>query len=203
MLRDDVFWRFVVLSRYRRARLSSTVKSWRAFNTSLQAEEERWTRKIHEGVGPKEKSHFHAKSVTCLHVWAGNPHGLLSGSGDKKIKLWNAYKGKFSRNFKGHTEVVTCLGSLDSDRAISGSADLTLRLWDSKGKPLRVLSGHTQAVTCLGTVTTNKVVSGSRDCTLKVWDAAQGKLLATLAVRLQVESPLTSRAIMKPSSPWR
>lgn len=56
--------------------------------------------------------------------------------------------------------------------ALSGSADLTLKLWDlSTGFCLRTMRGHTRAVTCVEVDWgTRRALSGSCDNTLLLWD---------------------------------
>ncbi|PBK90247.1 hypothetical protein ARMGADRAFT_311087 [Armillaria gallica] len=57
--------------------------------------------------------------------------------------------------------------------AISGSRDLTLRVWDAQGgRMLRVLAGHHDSV--------NWAVSGSYDHTCRVCDVGTGHIYVTL-----------------------
>jgi WD40 repeat protein/DNA-directed RNA polymerase subunit RPC12/RpoP len=84
---------------------------------------------------------------------------------------------------KGHTgKVIGVAVTPDGTRAVSGSHDKTLRVWDlAAGKSLASLKGHTNqvygvAVTPDGT----RAVSASADQTLRVWDLATGKSLASL-----------------------
>ena len=77
---------------------------------------------------------------------------------------------------EGHTdcvEAVACFTLPDgSVRAISGSIDKTLRVWDPiVGTCLATLAGHASYV---------RAVSGSKDDTLRVWDPIAGTCLATL-----------------------
>ncbi len=52
------------------------------------------------------------------------------------------------RTFKGHTNWVRAAAvTADGRRALSGSDDRTLRLWDLvTGETLRILEGHTRPV---------------------------------------------------------
>ena len=56
------------------------------------------------------------------------------------------------RTLEGHTNSVTAVVLMpDGCRAISGSADHTLRMWDLKsGQLVRTLAGHTDWVTAVG-----------------------------------------------------
>jgi hypothetical protein len=70
----------------------------------------------------------------------------------------------------------------DGRRAVSGSDDKTLRVWDlESGQCLRTLTGHTAGVTSVSvTPDGRRAVSGSRDKTLRVWDLESGQCLRTL-----------------------
>ena len=107
---------------------------------------------------------------------------MLSGSGDKTLKLWDAASGRLIRTFEGHSGgVVSVAFSPDGTRVLSGSWDKTLKLWDAaSGQLIRTFEGHSGGV---GSVAFSpdgtRVLSGSDDKTLKLWDAASGQLIRT------------------------
>jgi WD40 repeat protein len=94
--------------------------------------------------------------------------------------------GPLLRTLEGHTGRVSALAiTPDGGRAISGSWDKTLRVWDlNSGRTLRTLKGHTHRVTAV-TITPDgrRAVSGSGNETLRVWDLETGTTLHTLVVR--------------------
>jgi len=52
---------------------------------------------------------------------------VLSGSGDKTIKLWDAATGALIRTFAGHSYRVSSVAfSTDGSRVLSGSLDGTI-----------------------------------------------------------------------------
>jgi hypothetical protein len=71
----------------------------------------------------------------------------------------------------------------DGSRALSGSWDNTLRLWDlATGETLRTLEGHTSFVDAVAVLADgSRALSGSRDHTLRLWDLATGECLAEYA----------------------
>jgi hypothetical protein len=59
----------------------------------------------------------------------------------------------------------------DGRRALSGSMDNTLRLWDLESGDSRMLEGHTKGVTTVALLPDGRrALSGSYDCTLRLWD---------------------------------
>ena len=90
------------------------------------------------------------------------------------------------RTLNGHTSSVYAVAvTADGKRAISGSDDQTLKVWDlTTGKEQFTLNGHTNSVYALAVTADGKrASSGSCDNTLKVWDLTTGKEQFTLKGR--------------------
>jgi len=87
------------------------------------------------------------------------------------------------RTLIGHSRWVTSVSvCADGHRAVSGSKDKTLRVWDLEtGECLHTLVGHNNDVNCVSVSANNRcAVSGSLDNTLRVWDIETGECLRTL-----------------------
>jgi len=87
------------------------------------------------------------------------------------------------RTLAGHSSMVVgvALGR-DGGRAVSASADRTLKVWDlERGRELRTLAGHSGPVYGVAVSEDGRrAVSASDDQTLKVWDLEGGRELRTL-----------------------
>ncbi|APZ96748.1 TIR domain-containing protein [Fuerstiella marisgermanici] len=103
----------------------------------------------------------------------------------------------------GHTEPVTSVAiSNDGSRAVSGSGDLTVRVWNlNSGHCTATLEGHSGYVTSVAISNDgSRALSGSEDASVRIWDLHSGHCTATLkghseAVRSVATSHDGSRAL--------
>jgi small GTP-binding protein len=92
-------------------------------------------------------------------------------------------KTELTKVLKGHAEYVGAVAVMpDLQRAISGSGDNTVRVWDvAAGKCLSILEGHTEPVNGVAVTPDGQhVISGSDDRTARVWHIETGKCLSIL-----------------------
>src|SRR5450759_1000680 len=86
----------------------------------------------------------HGASVTACAV---SPDGtwIVSASGDKTLKIWDAATGRELHTLTGHTKSVrACAVSPDGTWIVSASSDKTLKIWDvATGTERTTLTGHT------------------------------------------------------------
>lgn len=157
------------------AAMDSTIKVWNAIT----------------GQTKLEIPH-NAESVNALAITNDAAKIAWSSDKDSVIRLWDSASQQI-KILTGHTSSVCALALSPNDRQlVSGSVDLTARLWDTAmGIHLKTLSGHSDRV---GVVTFspdgNYVASGSDDKTLRLWDTTRGghiKTLQRLGTMLEVK----------------
>ncbi|MEG4342289.1 WD40 repeat domain-containing protein, partial [Microcoleus sp. A003_D6] len=87
------------------------------------------------------------------------------------------------RTLTGHSNSVNAVAiTADGKRAISGSGDNSLKVWDlTTGDEQFTLKGHSYSVNAVAVTADGKgAISGSSDNTLKVWNLTSGKEEFTL-----------------------
>jgi WD40 repeat protein len=97
--------------------------------------------------------------------------------------MYNLADGEHVRDFGtgGPCSVLALSVDANSTRALAGSVDGRLRLWQiSDGACLRTIEAHTEDVTAVQVDwTSGRALSGSSDGTVKAWNIESGELLAT------------------------
>ncbi|KAG2176049.1 hypothetical protein INT44_000528 [Umbelopsis vinacea] len=118
----------------------------------------------------------HEDSVYCLQF---DNEKIISGSRDKKIKVWNSRTYQCMHTLQGHTASVLCL-RYHGNMLVSGSSDTSVRVWNLDTMELSMqLNGHTSGVldVCFND---EYIISCSKDTTIRVWDRFTGEPVATL-----------------------
>jgi hypothetical protein len=124
----------------------------------------------------------HSDSVKAV---AFSPDGkqLASGSGDGRVRVWDAATGATVQILKGHSRSVNAVAfSPDGKQLASGSNDETVRVWDAAtGATVQILEGHWRSINAVAFSPDGKqLASGSGDETVRVWDAATGATIQIL-----------------------
>eukprot|EP01133_Synstelium_polycarpum_P007751 gene7751-9086_t len=120
----------------------------------------------------------------------------------RKDSNWR--RGKYSTTIlRGHKEIVwSLLYESDTNSLISGSEDMTVKLWDcsrigessaqytddiedSKKRCIKTLGGHKNGTICLGSTPT-RLISGSADGSVKIWDRFEGTCIETIQTHSSV-----------------
>jgi WD40 repeat protein len=69
---------------------------------------------------------------------------ILTGVGDGKARLWDAFTGELVLELAGHPEWAISVGySSDGSQVIAGGDDGSAWVWDATtGKQMLILTGH-------------------------------------------------------------
>ena len=112
----------------------------------------------------------HSRAVSCLAFKPDDPNILVSGSWDKKLKIWDLSTGACLSTVRGH--------SYDNEECKCYPSD-----WSKPfPRPECPVSGHSEGVSCLAFKPDdfNILVTGSYDTTLKIWDLSASSCLCTV-----------------------
>ncbi|KAF8508746.1 WD40-repeat-containing domain protein [Gautieria morchelliformis] len=96
--------------------------------------------------------------------------GLISGSGDGAVRMWDMRTGSVSRTLMGHTGPVTCVAcDIDTFQIVSGSLDKTIRIWDIRTGGFFETLRYDHGVTSLQ-FDTRKVVACAGENGIKIYN---------------------------------
>jgi WD40 repeat protein len=117
----------------------------------------------------------HSDDITSV-AFSADGASMLSGSRDKKVKLWDAATGALLRTLEGHSNAVWSVAfSPDGARVLS--ADGKVRLWDAAtGVVLRTFEGGGSSAE-FAPDGARVLIADWRE--VRLWDAATGALLRT------------------------
>ncbi|KAJ6501552.1 WD40-repeat-containing domain protein [Mycena vitilis] len=95
-------------------------------------------------------------------------YGLVSGSGDGAVRMWDMRTGQAHRTLLGHSAPVTCL-QFDEMHIASGSLDKTIRIWDLRAGGIFETLKYDHAVTGLQ-FDTRKLVAATGENGIKIYN---------------------------------
>ena len=99
----------------------------------------------------------------------GSPNKLLSGSGDKSIKLWDLTKCTTDWEIaNAHSDIVRSI-KVFNDIVVSSSNDMSVKCWTMDQLVLGEMHGHTNFVFDAD-ISDHSVVSGGEDRQVQIWD---------------------------------
>ncbi len=118
--------------------------------------------------------------VTEIKVPAGSRIEIEQGGKVEAVAPRDANPPGEIGRFEGHTHSVYSVAFHPSGRrALSGSCDHTVRLWDLEtGKEIRQFKGHTGAVWSVAiSPGGHRALTGANDLTMRLWDVETGEEL--------------------------
>ena len=123
----------------------------------------------------------HMNSVYCC-CFAADGSRVVTGSWDRRVRVWDADSGERLRVFDEHADAVLSASPGPGTLVVTASWANEALVWDvATGDVLVALRSHAAAVNGVAWSSDGRrVVTASEDRTAKVWDAATGEELATL-----------------------
>ncbi|KAI0666271.1 WD40 repeat-like protein [Trametes maxima] len=103
--------------------------------------------------------------VGAVQFWG---YGLVSGSGDGAVRMWDMRTGQPHRTLLGHTAPVTCL-QFDELHIVTGSLDKSIRIWDVRTGGIFETLKYDHAVTALQ-FDTRKIVAATGENGVKIYN---------------------------------
>lgn len=96
--------------------------------------------------------------------------GLVSGSRDKSVNVWDVEEGATVQQLQGHKYQVNAVGILSSGDVVSGGLDGVLNMWKG-GKAVASLSEHkpNTAILCLCVLSSGQVLTGMPTLVTVCW----------------------------------
>jgi hypothetical protein len=105
--------------------------------------------------------------VHCIALVSSD---VIANGGGNTIQLRSISTGHLIAEMKGHSMDVCCLVKFSSEVLVSGSADHSIMLWDSKAyQKLGELKGHAATVISVIKVSDDTIASASFDKTIRLW----------------------------------
>ncbi|KAJ7171830.1 WD40-repeat-containing domain protein [Mycena crocata] len=95
-------------------------------------------------------------------------YGLVSGSGDGAVRMWDMRTGQAHRTLLGHSAPVTCL-QFDELHIASGSLDKTIRIWDLRAGGIFETLKYDHPVTALQ-FDTRKIIAATGENGIKIYN---------------------------------
>ena len=110
-------------------------------------------------------------------TWASDGLNMISGSDDKKVKLWDLASQEViwdSRN--AHSDYVRCVESnpVAPEMFVSGAYDHTVKLWDRRQEQAVCDMDHGHPVECCLIASSGAMVLTAGGNEIKLWDVVGG-----------------------------
>jgi WD40 repeat protein len=126
---------------------------------------------------PNLKFKFSVKDFGRLTFFDGKQQ--IACCVDNTIQIWDLEKGESVKAFQGHTDLVTSLVKISSDKMASGSWDKSIKIWSIEtGDCLRTIATE-KKVLSLEVLSESTIISADND--IHIWNIDDGTCIFTLS----------------------
>lgn len=140
---------------------------------------------------------------------SANSQFIISGSGDKRAKLWSLETGKLLSTLGGGeygpTDGITSVSvSPTSQHVAAGSLDKVVRVWDvESGRLVRQFEGHRDSVYSVAFSPDGRMLlSGSLDKSLKLWNLAAAQPTSQCRMSFTGHKDFVLSVAFSPNGRW-
>ncbi|MEO1006094.1 MAG: trypsin-like peptidase domain-containing protein, partial [Cyanobacteria bacterium J06638_38] len=126
---------------------------------------------------PQPESEIRSVAITP------NGRTIVTGGGDRQIKVWHGQTGSLEQTLSGHEEKIKTVAiSADGNTIVSSGNDSQIKIWNRRtGQLERSLETNEEEINSIAlSLNGNIIVSGGGDRQIKVWNRWTGKLERTL-----------------------
>jgi WD40 repeat protein len=123
------------------------------------------------------------RELVCSAYFSPDGARIVTASGDRTARLWDATTGQEILALRGHEDgVSSAYFSPDGTRILTASSDRTARLWDATtGQEILALRGHDGSLYDASfSPDEARIVTASDDRTARLWDATIGQEILSL-----------------------
>ena len=102
---------------------------------------------------------------------------------EDRLKLFDITADSFVKNYYGHTEGISFLSRVSTNKFLSSSYDNNIKLWMVDNETcIKTFIGHQEEVISLSPVNDKTFLSASLDNTVKLWNINEDKCLKTFYI---------------------
>lgn len=138
----------------------------------------------------------HSHTITSLIVQGTNP-GIITGSHDTTIKMWDLVAGKCMTTLTHHYKSIRGLCKPSFEHTFVSGAPDSLKKWQAKdGRFIKSMTGHKAVVNAVAVNDDGVLVSGGDDGSMHFWDYKTGYNFQQATAQVQPGSLDAENAIM-------